>query len=172
MAVKKKSALAVILPRFKGTDMSIVIRMSALVLPRFFNEFLKSLDEKQRSAIDKVMPVGGEKKIYIHLVDTPTPPVVVELAQPPKISTMPEKDVNQQRIKGIRLTIDDAQLLAQSPTLGNMLKFSWRLKGQMFTMLSILWMFAPFLRLGPSGLKDMGNKLTSQSKPLLDLVAR
>ena len=93
MAVKKKSALAVILPRIKGTDMSPVIRMSALVLPRFFNEFLKSLNEKQKSAIDKVMPAGGEKKIYIHLVDTPTPPVVVELAQPPKISTMLEKEL-------------------------------------------------------------------------------
>jgi len=172
MAEKKDPALGVILPRFKDTDMSLVIRMSALVLPRFFDEFLKKLNEKQKSAIDKVMPVGGEKKIYIHLMDTPTPPVVVELAQPPKISTMPEKEVKQQRIKGIRLTINDALLLARGRKLGNMLKFSWRLKGQMFTMLGILWIFFPFLRLGPSGLKDMGNKLASQSKPLLDLVAR
>jgi hypothetical protein len=33
-------------------------------------------------------------------------------------------------------------------------------------------MFAPLLLLGPSGLKDMRNKLTSKLKPLLDLFAR
>jgi len=172
MAVKKKSALDVILPRLKTNDISLAVRLAGLILPPVIDDFLKSLDKRQRSAFDKVMPVGGEKKIYLHLVDTPTPPIVIELAQPTRICTMPEKEVKQQRIKGIRLTIDDAQLLAQGLTIGNILKLIWRLKGQMFTMLGMLWMFAPFLRLGPSGLKDMGNKLTYKWKPLLDLFAR
>lgn len=172
MAVKKESALAAMLPRLKTTDISPLINMGGLIMPRILDGFLKSLDEKQRSAMDKVMPVGGEKKIYLHLVDTPTPPIVIGMAQPMKMSPMPLKDVKQQRIKGIRLTIDDIQLLAEGQNLCNMLKLSWRLKGQMFTMLGILWMFAPLLRLGPSGLKDMGSKLTTKWKPLLDLFAR
>jgi hypothetical protein len=122
--------------------------------------------------MDKVMPAGEGKKIYVHLTGTPTPPVVVELAQPMKMSTMAEKEVKQQKIKGIRLTVEDIQLLAKGRNLGNMLRLTWRLRGQMFTILGILWMFAPLLRLGPSGLKDMGHKLTSRWKPLLDLFAR
>jgi len=111
MAVKKESAVAAMLPRLKTTDLSPLIRMAGLILPRVLDTFLKSLDKKQRSAMDKVMPVGGGKKIYLQLVGTPTPPIVIGMAQPVKISTMSEKEVKQQRIKGIRLTIDDIQLL-------------------------------------------------------------
>jgi hypothetical protein len=60
--------------------------------------------------------------------------------------------------------------LAKGRTIGNMLKLFWRLKGQTFTILGILWMFMPLLQLGPSGFKVRGNKLTSKWKPLLDLV--
>ena len=172
MAVKKESALAAMLPRLKNTDISPLIRMASAMAPRILDPFFKSLDKKQKKAMDKVMPPGKGKKIYVHLVGTPTPPIAVELAQPMKLSTMAEKEVKQQKIKGIRLTIDDIQLLVKGRTLGNMLRLFWRLKGQTFTMLGILWMFAPLLRLGPSGLKDMGNKLTSKWKPLLDLFAR
>ena len=175
MAVKKESAVAAMSPQLKAlktTDISPLIRMAGLILPRVLDGFLKSLDKKQRSAMDKVMPAGGKKKIYLQLVGTPTPPIVIGMAQPVKISTMSEKEVRRQRIKGIRLTIDDIQLLTKGRTIGNMLKLFWRLKGQTFTILGILWMFAPLLRLGPSGLKDMGNKLTSKWKPLLDLFAR
>ena len=172
MAMKKESALARMLPRLKKADLSPLIRMASGMVPRILDPFFKSLDEKEKSAIDKVMPPGKGKKIYIHLVDTPTPPIVVELAQPMKISTMPEKDVKQQKIKGIRLTTDDLQLLAKGRSPGNTLKLFWRLKGQMFTLLGIVWMFMPLLRLGPSGLKNMGSKLTSKWKPLLDLFAR
>ena len=172
MAMKKESALAAMLPRLKKADLSPLIRMASGMVPRILDPFFKSLDKKEKSAIDKVMPPGKGKKIYVHLVDTPTPPIVIELAQPMKISTIPEKDVKQQRIKGIRLTIDDIRLLAEGRTPGTILKLFWRLKGQTFTILGILWMFAPLLRLGSSGLKDMGNKLTSKWKPLLDLFAR
>jgi hypothetical protein len=172
MAVNKESALAAMLLRLKSTDLSPLIKMAGVMLPRILDPFLKSLDKKQKNAMDKVMPPGGGKKIYLHLAGTPTPPIVIEMAQPLKISTMPEKDVKQQKIKGIKLTIADIQLLAKGPKPGNMLKLLWRLKGQMFTILGILCMFMPLLRLGPSGLKDMGNKLTSKWKPLLDLFAR
>ena len=168
----KESALAAILPRLKTTDLSPLIKIAGVMLPRVLDGFLKSLDKKQKIVMDKVMPVGGEKKIYLQLVGTPTPPIVIGMAQPVKISTISEEDVKQQKIKGIRLTIDDIQLLAKGRTLGNMLKLFWRFKGQTFTILGILWMFAPLLRLGPSGLRDMGNKLTSKWKPLLDLLSR
>lgn len=172
MAVKKESALAAILPRLESTDISPLIRMAGFILPRVLDVLLASLDKRQRSAVDRVMPVGGGKKIYLQLVGTPTPPIVIGMAQPVTISTMSEKEVRQQRIKGIRLTIDDIQLLAKGPTLGNMLKLFWRLKGQTFTILGILWMFGPLLRWGPSILKDMGNELNSKLKPLLDLFAQ
>jgi len=172
MAVKKESAPAAMLQRLKTTDLSPIIKIAGLILPRVVDGFLKILDKKQRSAMDKVIPVGGEKNIYLQLLGTPTPPIVIGMAQPVKISTMTEKEVGQQRIKGIRLTIDDVQLLAKGLSPGNMLKLFWRLKGQTFTILGILWMFTPLLWLGPSGLKDMGNKLTAKLKPLLDLFSR
>jgi hypothetical protein len=168
----KSSALAAMLPRLKKTDLSPLIPMASGMVPRVLDPFFKSLDEKEKSAIDKVMPPGKGKKIYVHLRDTPTPPIVVELAQPMKIATMPEQDVKQQKIKGIWLTTDDILLLAKGRSRGNTLRLLWRFKGQMFTMLGIVWMFMPLLRLGRSGLKEMGNKMTSRWKPLLDLFAR
>ena len=172
MAEKKESAVAAMLPRLKATDLSPLIKIAGGILPRVLDGFLASLDKKQRSAIDRVIPVAGKKKIYFQLVGSPTPPIVIEMAQPLKISTMSEREVRQQRITGIRLNIDDVQLLAEGRTRGTMLKLVWRLKGQTFTILGIFWMFAPLLRLGPSGLKEMGNKLTSQLKPLLGLLDR
>ncbi len=172
MAVKKGSALAAILPRLKKADLSPLVRMASNMVPRALDPFFKSLDEKEKRAIDRVMPPGKGKKVYVHLVDTPTPPIVVELAQPMKIDTMPEKDVKQQNMKGIRLTTGDILLLAKGRSLGNTLRLLWRFKGQIFTMLGIVWMFMPLLRLGRSGLKEMGNKLTSRWEPLLDFFAR
>jgi hypothetical protein len=172
MAAKKESALAAILPRLKTTDISPLVRMASGMAPRLLDPFFKSLDKKQRRVMDKVMPPGKGKRIYVQLVATPTPPIVIELAQPMKLTTMAEKELKQQKIKGIRLTIEDIQLLAKGRKLGNILRLLWRLRGQMFSILGILWIFVPLLRLGPSGLKDMRNKLASGWKPLLDLFAR
>ena len=168
----KSSALAATLSKLKTTDLSPLVRMASGLMPRVLDPFFKSLDKKEKSAIDKVMPPGKGKKIYVHLTDTPTPPIVVELAQPVKIGTVPERDVKQQKTKGVRLTTDDILLLAKGRSVGNMLRLSWRFKGQMFTILGIVWMFMPLLRLGPSGLRGMGDKLTSRWKPALDLLAR
>ena len=171
MAAKKKSALVAILPRLKTTDISPLVRVASVMVPPIMNGFFRSLDEKQKKAMDKVMPAGKGKKIYLHLTGTPTPPIVVELAQPLKLATMPEREVRQQKMKGIKLTVEDIQLLAKGRNFGNMLILCWRLKGQMFTVLGIMWSFMPLLLLGPSGLKDMRNKLTSRWKPLFDLFA-
>lgn len=172
MAAKKKSALAAILPRLKTTDISPLVRVASVMVPPIMNGFFRSLDEKQKKAMDKAMPAGGGKKLYLHLTGTPTPPIVVEIAQPLKLATMPEKEVRQQKIKGIRMAVEDIQLLTGGRNLGNILRLCWRLKWQIFTILGIIWMFRPLLLLGPSGLKDMGRKLTSRWKPLLDLLSR
>ena len=160
------------LKALKTTDISPLIRLAGVSMPRALDGFIKSLDTKQKSAFDKVMPVGGEKKIYLQLTDTPTPPIVSGMAQPMKISTMSEKEVREQKISGIKLTTDDLQLVAEGRTLGNMLRLIWRLKSQLFTILRILLIFWPFLRLGPAELRDMGNKMKSHFKPLLDLMPR
>lgn len=172
MAENKESALATMLARLQVTDLSPLIEIAGIILPRFLDYFLESLDKKQRSAIDRVIPAGGKKKIYFQLVGSPTPPIVIEMAQPLKISTLSEKEVRQQRIRGIRLNVDDIRLLAEGRTRGKMLKFLWRLKGQMFTILCILWIFSPLLRLGRSELKDMRNELTSKWKQLGGFPAR
>lgn len=172
MAMKREAALAAILTRLKSTDISPIIRVAGHIVPRVLNPFFKSLDERQKSAIDKVLPRGKGRQIYIHLIGTPTPPIVIGMAQPVTIGTVSEKEVRQQRIKGIGLTIDDIQLLAKRRTRGTMLKLFWRLKGHTFTILEIVWIFMPLLLLGPSGLKDMRNKLTYKWKPLLRLFAR
>jgi hypothetical protein len=172
MSEKKESAITGKLSKLKTTDLSPLIKMAGAMAPLVLDPFLNSLDKKEKSAVDKVMPPGEGKKIYVHLVDTPTPPIVVELAQPMKIGTIPEKDVKQRKIKGIRLTTDDILLLAKGRSLDNTLRLFWRFKGQTFTIMGILWIFMPLLRLGPSGLRGMGNKLTSRWKPLLDLFAR
>lgn len=170
MAEKKAPPIADILPRLWATDMTLLIRMSGIIIPRLFDSLHASLDEKQRKAIDKVLPAKGGKRMYVRLLGSPTPPIVVELAQPLRMSTMPEKEVREQGIMGIRLTCDDAQLAARGLTVGGMLRLFWHLKGQLFTMLRISRAFLPLLRLGRSEMKDMQDKLNSKTAPLLGLL--
>lgn len=150
----------------------MLIRMADLAVPRLLKGYLPALNAKQRKAIDQVMPAGGEKRIYIHLVATPTPPILIQLAQPPKLCPMPEKAVRQQGVKGIRLTVDQLQMAASDRSSGNLLKLLWSLRGQWPTLLSIGWMFMPLVCLGPKELRDMSDKMKAHMKPLLDLLPR
>jgi hypothetical protein len=169
---EKEVAMSSQLKALKTTDLSPLIRMADLMTPRMLSAFLPKLDAKQRTAFDKVMPAGGEKQIYLQMVDTPTPPIVIRLAQPLKMSPMAENKVKQQKIRGIRLTINDIQLLSEGRTLGNMLRLVWRLKGQIGTFLSLSGMLIPFILLGPAELKDMQNRAMTHFKPMLDLMPR
>jgi len=108
--------------------------------------------------------------MYVQLLGSPTPPIVVELAQPLRMMTMSEKEVREQKIRGIRLTCDDALLAAGGMSAGAMLRLLWHLKGQLLTMLRISWTFLPLLRLGRSGLKDIQDKLNAKTAPLLGLL--
>lgn len=171
MAVNQKPMSAQV-KALKTTDLSPFIRMSNVFVPRLLSGFLVKLDEKQRKAFDKVLPVGGEKKIFVHLTDTPTPPIVFGMAQPPIMSTQSEKEVKKQKIKGIKLTTNEIQLLQEGQTPGNMLRLLWSLKRQLLTILGIMMLFLPFLLLGPSEIRDLRSKVASHFKPLTDLMPR
>jgi hypothetical protein len=171
MPTNKESSEAALLPQLealKTTDISPLIGVAGLLMPRVLDGFLPRLGERQRRSIDRIMPAGGTKKLYLHLVGTPTPPIVVGMAQPPTISTLTEKGVREQGIRGIRLTVEDVQLLLEQ----RMLRLVWRLKGQVLALLGVLWIFMPLFSLGPRGLKDMTNKLGSHLKPVIDLLPR
>jgi hypothetical protein len=154
------------LKALKTTDLSPLIKMSQLMIPRMLNVFLETLTQKERNVFDKVMPVGGQRKIYTCLAGTPTPPIVIQLAQPLQLTTMPEEEVKEQNIKGIKLNINDMDLLTE----GRMGKFLWRNKGQIGTVLGLSGIFVPFIKLGPRGLKDLKNKALTHFKPILDLM--
>jgi len=154
------------LKALKTFDLSPLIRMAGVMLPRTLGVFLKTLDMKQKGAFDKVMPVGGQKKFYIQLVGTPSPPIVTQMAQPLKMSVMSEDEVKNQGIKGVKLTIDDLQLI-QKRKIGKIL---WRLKGQIGALLSLSGMFLPFIFLGPGELKDLKKKAMTHFKPIIDLL--
>jgi len=163
---EKKDGMSSQLKALKTTDISPLIRMSGLMMPRMLGVFLPKLDEKQRNAFDKVMPVGGQKKFYVQLVGTPTPPIVIEMAQPLKMSVVSENDVRKQEIKGIKLTVLDLQALTER----RIVKFLWHLKGQIVTLLSLSGMFIPFILLGPGELKDLQKRAMTHFKPVLDLL--
>jgi hypothetical protein len=154
------------LKALKTTDLSPLINMSGLMVPRMLNVFIETLNQKEKSIFDKVLPVGGQKKIYTHLAGTPTPPIVISLARSLQMTTMSEAEVKKQNIKGIRLNIEDMDLLTE----GRMGKFLWRLKGQIGPMLGMSGVFAPFIKLGPRGLKELKNKALTHFKPLMDMM--
>ena len=146
--------------------------MGDVLLPRILKGYLDTLNPRQRATVDKIMPVSGTKRIYLHLVDTPTPPIIMGLAQPPKISTLSVAKINEQKILGIRLKVDDLQVAATGLTFGNILRLFWRLKSQTFTLIGMSKPFLPLLLLPPKELKEMGNKLNTHMKPLIDLMPR
>lgn len=166
MAVKKSAISPQQLKALKTTDLSPLIGMSGLVMPRMMKVFIETLDAKQRNAFNQVMPAGGEQRIYLHLAGTPTPPIVIGFAQPMKMSTMPEHEVRAQQIKGVRLTLGDVQALAER-RIGRIL---WGLKGQLLTILGMMRMFWPFVKLGPRGIKDLRDRAMKHFKPLMDMM--
>ncbi len=169
MTQTKTSPMIAILPRLYTTDMTMLIRMAGLVLPHIFNNFLSRLDAEERRAIDKIMPITGGKKFYIKLEGSPTPPIVLELSNPPKITVMPEKDLEKNGIRGIKLRLDDVMPLTKKINMRNIVRFFWHLRGQRVTMLRIVWTFTPLLRLGKPKIKDMQQKLNASLKPLLGM---
>jgi hypothetical protein len=168
MAVKNNAMSRQQLKALKTTDLSPFIGMAGMMMPRALSVFIATLNEKEKSAFDKVMPAGGGKKIYLHLAGTPTPPIVIGFAQPLKMSTVPESEVKKQQIKGIRLTIEDVQALAER-RIG---KIVWRLKGRLLTLLGFIPIFWPFVRLGPRGMKELQDKAMKHFKPIMDMMPR
>jgi hypothetical protein len=165
---KKKDAMSPQVKALKTTNLSPMIRMSNLMVPRMVSVFLPKLNEKQRKAFDSALPVGGTKKFYCHLLGTPTPPIVIGLAQPLSMNVLSEEEVRKQKIKGIRLNIQDLQVLTER----KMGKALWRLKGQLGTILGLSGTFLPFLFLGPREIKDMQRKAMTHFKPLLDMMPK
>jgi hypothetical protein len=154
------------LKAIKKTDLSFFVRMGGMMAPKMIDAFLPCLDEKQKAAFNKVMPVGGTKKIFMQLVGTPTPPIVVEIGQPLKMDLMAESEVKAQKIKGIRLNIEDLQALMER----RIFKLLWQLKGQLGTLLSLSGLAMPLIQLGPRELKDLQNKAMTHFKPVLDMM--
>jgi hypothetical protein len=152
------------------TNLAPMIRMAGFLAPRALAGFLQTLSVKQRKAVDQVMPVGRGKQFFIHITDSPTPPILIELAQPMKLTTHSVQEVEALNIKGLRLCVDDLQLLSGGMLAGSLLKFAWRIKGQFFTALSLAGIFWPVLRLGPAELRDIRGKAMKHFKPLIDLM--
>jgi hypothetical protein len=150
----------------KKTDLSPIIKMSGLMTPKLINGFLPKLNNKQRIAFDKVMPPDGKKRFFIHLSGTPTPPIMIKMAQPLKMSVVSEEKVKNENIKGLVLTPEILQT-AMEKKYG---KLIWLIKGQIGTILNLTGMFMPFVALGPKGIKDMQNKAMTHFKPLMDMV--
>jgi hypothetical protein len=163
---EKEVVLSSQMKALKKTDLSPMIRMGGVMAPRLLGGFLPKLNEKQRNAFNKVMPVGGEKKFYMHLAGTPTPPIVIQMAQPLKMSIVSEAELKKLGIKGVKLTVEDMQL-AKDKKFGKLL---WRIKGQLGTFLSLSGMAAPFIKLGPAEIKDMKDRAMIHFKPLMDLI--
>lgn len=150
----------------KTTDLSPFINMSNLMVPRMLGVFLQKLNDKERKVFNKVMPAKGGKKIFFHLVGSATPPIVVEIAQPMKMTTMDEEEVKKLQIKGIRINVEDVQLLTEK----KMGKFIWHIKSQMGTMLGLSSMVTPFISLGPKGIMALKDKAMTHFKPLMDMM--
>jgi hypothetical protein len=163
---EKKDEISPQVKALKTTNLTPLIHMSGLMVPRLMDGALSILSEKQKAAFNKVMPVGGKKRIYTHLVDTPTPPIVIRLAQPLEITTLSVEEVKLQGLKGIRLTTGDVQLASQGKTI----KLVWRLMGQLGTLLGLASLFMPFVRLGAVERNDMIDKMKVHFKPLLDFM--
>lgn len=163
-----RSKIAPQLAALQTADLSALIRIGGQMLPRILNNFLPVLSEKQRAAIQQVMPEGGKKTIFIQLLHTPTPPIVVQLSQPPRLFTLTEAEVEEQHIPGLRLTVEDLQLLMDR----KMFQIVWRNKSQTGSLISFYKIFSPVVHLGSTELKDMVAKAQIHFKPLLDLLPK
>ena len=154
----------------KRKNLKGMILLSNRFAPRLIGGLLPKLSDKQRKAFDKVMPKDGQKKIFFQLVGTPTPPIVVKLAQPLLIEVLSEEEVSRQGIKGIRIQVDDLPILVESASGGDIFKALKGLKGQTGAVMSLMGTFSPLVTLGPAELKDMQKRAMAHFKPFMDLL--
>lgn len=164
---EKAGAMSQQMKALKTTDLSPFIRMAGMMAPRAIAVFLPKLNQKQRQAFDKMMPEGGNKKIFVQLVGTPTPPIVIGISQPLTMQVLSEKEVKDQRIRGLKLPVEKALKPLTEKRIGKVL---WLLKGQLVTLISLSGLAMPLLLLGPTELKDLKNKALTHFKPMLDLL--
>jgi hypothetical protein len=156
----------------KRKNLKGMILLSNKFLPKLISGFLPHLSDKQRRAFDKVMPIGGHKRIYLQILGTPTPPIVVSLAQPLCVAVMTEDEVKAEAIKGIKIQVDDIPMLMASVSgSGDIFGALKGLKGQTGAVLSLMPTFAPLISMGPSEMKDLQVRAKKHFKPFLDFVS-
>ncbi|MCL1798022.1 MAG: hypothetical protein FWG24_06915 [Eggerthellaceae bacterium] len=156
-----------VINNLKTNDYSDKIREANTKMPQLCDNFVKSLNDSQRKAVDKVFPVGGSKKIYAQLVGMPTPPVMLKLAQPASFDVVAESGLSG--ATGIKLNADDVKmLLTNSSDIPAALK---SLKGQGVAVLSLLATFAPILTLGGADRNDLFAKAGKHFAPIGQLFS-
>ncbi|MCL2807594.1 MAG: hypothetical protein FWD27_05475 [Coriobacteriia bacterium] len=152
----------------KTQDLSGMIRLSNLFAPQVFANFFPKLSSKQQAALNKIMPVGGTKRLYMKLEGTLTPPIVMQLSQPMVMSVMSEEAVKAEGIKGLKIHIDDLPAMIDSVSgSGDIFGALKGLKGQTAAVLGLMTTFAPMVSLGPSEMKDMQARAMEHFKPVL-----
>jgi hypothetical protein len=157
----------------KRKNLRGIVLLSNKFVPKLIGGFLPKLSDKQRRAFDKVMPEGGKKRIYFQLLGTPTPPIVVHLAQPLYVDVMTEEQIAEEGMKGLVLQVDELpSLMASISGSKDIVGALKGLKGQALAMLSLMRIFAPLVSLGPSEIKDLRIRAMKHFKPLLSLLSR
>ncbi|MCL1797106.1 MAG: hypothetical protein FWG24_02115 [Eggerthellaceae bacterium] len=157
----------------KRKNLKGMILLSNKFTPRLMGGFLPKLSDKQQKAFNKVMPKEGQKKIYFQLLGSPTPPIVVHLAQPLFVDVMSEDEVKAAGFKGIKLQVDDLPgIMASVSGSGDIFGALKGLKGQTSSVLSMMSIFSPFVSLGPAEIKDLQVRAKKHFKPILDMMPR
>ncbi|MCL1799418.1 MAG: hypothetical protein FWG23_06755 [Eggerthellaceae bacterium] len=157
----------------KRKNLKGIISLSNAFTPRLIGGFLPKLSDRQRKAFDKAMPKGGKKQFYFHIQGTPTPPIVVSLAQPLFVGVMTEEQVKAEGIKGLKVPVDDIPaLVASASGSGDIFAALKGLKGQTAAVLSLMSTFTPFISLGPAEIKDLQARAMKHFKPILDMMPR
>ncbi|MCL1798127.1 MAG: hypothetical protein FWG23_00055 [Eggerthellaceae bacterium] len=159
-----------VINNLKTHDYSDKVREANAKMPQLFDGFLKSLNDNQRRAVDRIFPQGGKKKVYAQLVDMPTPPVVATLAQPVSFEVVPEAELPKAGATGIKLGADDLKMLLNNES-GDITAALKSLKGQTVAVLGLLATFSPAITLNKADFNDLIAKVGTHFAPIGELFA-
>lgn len=155
----------------RSKNLAGLVRLSNVFVPRIIKGFLPKLSPKQQAAFDKVMPPGGQKQIAVQLVGSPTPPIVVTLAQPLIIEPMSEEELSNTKIKCMKIHLDDLPALVEiAAGTGDIFGALKSLKGQKMAMLSLMSAFTPLLSLGAAEIRDLKKRAQEHFKPVAGML--
>jgi hypothetical protein len=164
--------------RLKVTDLSPMIQMlnQGGMFQNLLPPILSELTGEMKEAVDEILSVSQGSKLYIQFLDSPTPPLVIEVGATPSITIMGKEGIEEKKIPGVELYLETLLPLVKdlaanaSINLPQVMGWVEEDKIEVKRMAKLLKIIAPVMKVPYLELQQAMSNLVGRLIPLLQLL--